>query len=103
MDTDSINDFRRKLAEDCCYTKYRREFHENYEWIEAYSRGNSMTCDAFCKKYGSYFWSLSLMNVWGIQITLTMNKHKKLIKTAAEITKEILDNLKDAEIYVQRH
>ncbi len=59
MDADFINDFRRRLTEDCCYNETRREFHENYEWIEAYIRGNSMTFDAFCNKYGSFFWSLS--------------------------------------------
>lgn len=197
MDADFINDFRRKLAEDCCYHKSRQDFHENYEWIEGYWRANSMDCDRFCIKYGAYFWSLPIIqelskefafsecvgnstkpnyeqtdeiakatmylrynaglpapdgipdcssigcennksskgwctrtyaNKWvtadyaafkalmyivrqirnnlfhGKKMELEgkqYERNKRLIKTATEITKEILNNLRDAEIYVQ--
>lgn len=58
MDANFINDFRRKLVEDCCYHKFRQDFHENYELIEGYCRANSIDCDRFCIKYSAYFWSL---------------------------------------------
>lgn len=59
MDARFINKFREKLSEDTEYHKFRQDFHENYEWLEGYCRGKSISCDTFCKKYGAYFWSLS--------------------------------------------
>jgi len=63
MDANDIMDFREKIRNDKSYHELRRDFHENYEWLEAYWRGiygrqgRVGSLDDFCKKYGAYFWS----------------------------------------------
>lgn len=58
MNADFINVFRKKIIRDKDNRKFRRDFHENYEWLESYWRGKFSTLEKFCKKYGKYFWSL---------------------------------------------
>lgn len=64
MNADIINEFRRKIADDKEYHRSRQDFHENYEWLEAYWRGKFRSPDKFrslgkfCEEYGPYFWSL---------------------------------------------
>lgn len=58
MDADLINEFRKKIIADKAYHESRRDFHENYEWLEAYWGDNF---DRFCEEYGSYFWSFTEM------------------------------------------
>jgi hypothetical protein len=56
-----IDDFRNKILNDEKYHKLRRDFHENYEWLEAYwglQFGNN-GFEQFCKEYGTFFWSLT--------------------------------------------
>lgn len=59
MNANRINEFRRKIAQDKKYHELRRDFHENYEWLEAYWCDKFGSLDRFCKEYGSYFWSLT--------------------------------------------
>ena len=58
MDAKFISEFRRKIMRDNEYHSARRDFHEYYEWLEAYWRCKFCSMDEFRKKYGSYFWSL---------------------------------------------
>ena len=59
MDAVFINEFRMKIRRDYDYYSARRDFHEHYEWLEAYWWCKFGSMDEFCKKYGSYFWSLA--------------------------------------------
>lgn len=58
MNANLIQNFRRKIASDAEYRRSRRDFHENYEWIEAYWRERFDDVDQFCRMCGPRFWSL---------------------------------------------
>lgn len=58
MDANLIQEFRRKIASDEEYRRSRRDFHENYEWMEAYWREKYRDLDQFCRVCGPHFWSL---------------------------------------------
>jgi hypothetical protein len=54
--------FRRHLQEnDLENREYRRQFHENYEWIDGYCRSKWVTSGnnaimVFCTKFGENYW-----------------------------------------------
>ncbi|MDT0690305.1 hypothetical protein RM549_10950 [Salegentibacter sp. F188] len=61
MKSNEIRLFREKLEQDQENLNIRRQFHEQYEWLEGYwngrYRGNNHI-DQFDREFGDYFWNL---------------------------------------------
>lgn len=60
MDANHLNLFREKLKLDSENATLRRQFHEQYEWIEAYwdERYKKNQLDRFSEEFGDFYWNL---------------------------------------------
>lgn len=60
MTASQIKLFREKLNQDPDNLSLRRQFHEQYEWLEAYwdERYKTNQLDKFSKEFGDLYWDL---------------------------------------------
>lgn len=71
MISHQILSFKERLMSDEEYLKIRRNFYENYEWIESFwnQKFPNDKFDGFCRSLGSFFWEIDTINTKAKELT----------------------------------